>query len=91
MVPIGDLDLFSNYRICLNLGGFSNVSIKGDNTIKAFDICPVNTVLNHYSNKLGYAFDKDGALSKKGVMYQFVKSIKSNDMVKKTRSKISRN
>ena len=69
LVPIGDLDLFSNYKICLNLGGFSNVSIKGDNTIKAFDICPVNTVLNHYSNKVGHAFDKDGVLSKKGTVH----------------------
>ena len=69
LVPIGDLDLFSNYKICLNLGGFSNVSIKGDNTIKAFDICPVNTVLNHYSNKMGHAFDKDGVLSKKGTVH----------------------
>ncbi|MGY8948446.1 MAG: anhydro-N-acetylmuramic acid kinase [Flavobacteriales bacterium] len=69
LVPIGDLNLFSNYRICLNLGGFSNVSIKGDNTIKAFDICPVNTVLNHYSNKMGHAFDKDGVLSKKGIIH----------------------
>ena len=66
LVPIGDLNLFSNYKFCLNLGGFSNISIKDSSGIKAFDICPVNTVLNHYSNKLGYAFDKDGALSKKG-------------------------
>ena len=69
LVPIGDLDLFSNYRICLNLGGFSNVSIKTDNTIKAFDICPVNTVLNYYSNKMGHTFDKDGELSKQGTIH----------------------
>ena len=66
LVPIGDLNLFSNYKFCLNLGGFSNISIKDSSGIKAFDICPVNTVLNHYSNKLGYAYDKNGDLSKKG-------------------------
>mgnify|MGYP005620752483 FL=1 len=68
LVPIGDLDLFSNYKFCLNLGGFSNVSIKDNNKIKAFDICPVNTVLNHYSKKMGYTFDQDGVLSKKGTV-----------------------
>ena len=66
LVPIGDLNLFSNYKFCLNLGGFSNISIKDSSGIKAFDICPVNTVLNHYSNKLGYGYDKNGDLSKKG-------------------------
>jgi len=68
LVPIGDLHLFSNYKFCLNLGGFSNVSIKDNNKIKAFDICPVNTVLNHYSKKMGYTFDQDGVLSKKGTV-----------------------
>ena len=28
LVPIGDLHLFSNYKYCVNLGGFSNISIK---------------------------------------------------------------
>ena len=68
LVPIGDLHLFSNYKFCLNLGGFSNISIKDNNKIKAFDICPVNTVLNHYSKKMGYTFDQDGVLSKKGTV-----------------------
>ena len=68
LVPIGDLNLFSNYKFCLNLGGFSNISIKNFKGIEAFDICPVNTVLNHYSNKLGYEFDKNGVLSNKGTI-----------------------
>ena len=68
LVPIGDLNLFPNYKFCLNLGGFSNISIKNFKGIEAFDICPVNTVLNHYSNKLGYEFDKNGVLSNKGAI-----------------------
>ena len=66
LVPIGDLKLFPNYKFCLNLGGFSNISIKNFEGIKAFDICPVNTVLNHDSKKLGYELDKNGVLSNKG-------------------------
>lgn len=66
LVPIGDLNLFSDYKYCLNIGGFCNISIKKDKTINAFDISPANTVLNYYSNKLGYDYDINGNLSKKG-------------------------
>ena len=68
LVPIGDLNLFKNYKYCLNLGGFSNISIKENDKIIAFDISQVNTVLNHYSKKLGFEYDKNGTLSKKGIV-----------------------
>tara|TARA_B100000925_G_C21966114_1_gene455652 strand:+ start:127 stop:1197 length:1071 start_codon:yes stop_codon:yes gene_type:complete len=66
LVPIGDLNLFRNYKFCLNLGGFANISIKTKEDIQAFDICPVNTVLNHYSKKMNHEFDRNGFLSKSG-------------------------
>ena len=66
LVPIGDLNLFMGYKFCLNLGGFANISIKTKKKIQAFDICPVNTVLNYYSKKMGHEFDRNGFLSKSG-------------------------
>ena len=66
LVPIGDQLLFPDYKYCLNLGGFSNISYKCNSKITAFDICPVNTVLNHYSNIIGYDFDKDGLIAEGG-------------------------
>ena len=66
LVPIGDLLLFSDYSHCLNLGGFSNISIKSNNNIIAYDICPVNIVLNKYSRLIGHDFDIDGQISKSG-------------------------
>jgi len=66
LVPIGDLLLFNDYSHCLNLGGFSNISIKYENKIIAYDICPVNVVLNNYSRLLGFDFDMDGRISESG-------------------------
>lgn len=66
LVPIGDELLFSEYDYCLNLGGFANISYKEDNQRKAFDICPVNIVLNHYTKKIGLIFDNNGEIASKG-------------------------
>lgn len=66
LVPIGDRILFSNYDYCLNLGGFSNVSFEENGKRIAFDISPVNTVLNFYANQLGLDFDDKGQVSKSG-------------------------
>ena len=66
LVPIGDELLFSNYDYCLNLGGFANISTKINSTRIAYDICPVNIVLNYYVSKLGFDFDENGKLALSG-------------------------
>ena len=66
LVPIGDLLLFKDFSHCINLGGFCNISIKNGLEIIAYDICPVNVVLNYFSKKIGFGFDKDGNLAKSG-------------------------
>jgi len=66
LVPIGDKLLFKQYKYCLNIGGFANLSIKSNNSIKAFDICPANIALNFYSRKLGREFDSGGEISSNG-------------------------
>jgi anhydro-N-acetylmuramic acid kinase len=66
LVPIGDRILFSDYDYCLNLGGFSNVSFEQDGKRIAFDISPVNTVLNFYANKLGLPYDDKGNIARSG-------------------------
>ena len=66
LVPIGDAVLFADYEYCLNLGGFSNISFASGERRLAYDISPVNYVLNHYAGKLGMAFDRDGATARSG-------------------------
>ena len=66
LVPIGDKLLFSEYDYCLNLGGFSNISFDVNGERIAFDISPVNTVLNFYANFLGFDYDDKGKIAKSG-------------------------
>ena len=66
LVPIGDRILFPEYDYCMNLGGFSNVSFEENNKRIAFDISPVNTVLNFYANQLGLDYDDKGKISRTG-------------------------
>ncbi|WP_426482064.1 anhydro-N-acetylmuramic acid kinase [Chryseobacterium sp. R2ACT005] len=66
LVPIGDELLFSEYNACLNLGGFSNISLHSDGKRIAFDIAPVNIVLNHLAQQINKSFDENGALAQKG-------------------------
>jgi len=66
LVPIGDRILFSEYDYCMNLGGFSNVSFEQNSERIAFDISPVNTVLNFYANQLGLNYDDKGTISRTG-------------------------
>lgn len=67
LVPFGDKHLFPQYKYCLNLGGFSNISFDNhENQRIAFDISPVNFALNHFARKLGQAYDTDGEMGKSG-------------------------
>ncbi len=66
LVPIGDELLFPQYDQCLNLGGFSNISFKQNEKRIAYDICPVNFVLNTLAAHLGKSYDKDGEIAKNG-------------------------
>lgn len=66
LVPIGDRLLFRDFTYCLNFGGIANISYEYNQKRVAFDICPVNMVLNHYSKKLGYEYDQGGNLARSG-------------------------
>jgi len=58
--------LFNSYDACINIGGFSNITILNQKPIVAFDVCPVNILLNHYTRKIGYDFDENGEIARSG-------------------------
>jgi anhydro-N-acetylmuramic acid kinase len=70
LVPIGDELLFSQYDYCLNLGGFANISTRLNGERIAYDICPVNIVLNRYVKSLGLNYDDKGNIAFNGVINQ---------------------
>ena len=66
LVPIGDQLLFKDYTFCINLGGFANISTENHQQRIAYDICPVNIVLNHYVKQLGFDYDDKGLIAASG-------------------------
>jgi len=66
LVPIGDRLMFAEYDYCLNIGGFANISYESKKERIAFDICPVNIVLNQYTKKIGFDYDEGGNIAKQG-------------------------
>ena len=70
LVPFGDHKLFGSYEAALNLGGFANCSLGApllsDGVSAAFDICPLNRVLNGFANELGQEYDKNGLFARQG-------------------------
>ena len=66
LVPIGDQLLFSEYDMCLNIGGFANISYFDGSNRVAYDICPANIVLNHFTRIHGFDFDDKGMMASRG-------------------------
>jgi anhydro-N-acetylmuramic acid kinase len=66
LVPVGDELLFGNYKFCLNLGGFANISNVKDSKRVACDLCPVNYVANLLAQRAGFEYDRNGELGRMG-------------------------
>lgn len=83
LVPIGDKLLFSKFDYCLNLGGFANISTDKKDIRIAYDICPVNIVLNYYTRSIGFDYDDKGNLAAKGnINIDLLNSLNSLDYFK---------
>mgnify|MGYP000963239071 CR=1 FL=1 len=88
LVPIGDQLLFAQFADSfLNIGGFANFSkLKNDNSITAFDICPANIVINHFTREIGQEFDRDGKIaSSNEIDYSLLEKLNNIPIYKDTR------
>ncbi|OAB79663.1 anhydro-N-acetylmuramic acid kinase [Cochleicola gelatinilyticus] len=88
LVPIGDRLLFSEYDYCLNLGGFANISSEVNGKRIAYDICPVNIVLNSLVEKLGFPYDDKGNIAASGALNEaLLKRLNELDFYKQSAPK----
>ena len=69
LVPVGDKFLFSQYDVCLNLGGIANLSMDVKGQRRAFDICFCNMAMNYLMNQVEKAFDRGGKLAAGGKVH----------------------
>ena len=66
LVPVGEKFLFPEYNTLINLGGFANITKRTNDSLIAYDISPVNIVLNHLCNLVNLKFDNKGELASSG-------------------------
>ena len=66
LVPVGEIKLFRQLDTFVNLGGFANITLKNQKNIIAYDICPVNLILNLLANKVNKPFDNNGEMASRG-------------------------
>jgi anhydro-N-acetylmuramic acid kinase len=66
LVPVVDALLFAEYEACLNLGGFSNISMDSNGMRLAWDVGPCNLVLNRLADRKGAPYDAGGRWAAKG-------------------------
>lgn len=66
LVGIADDYLFGEYDMCLNLGGFANIS--SNNQQQAFDVSPCNIVLNRIAREFDQEYDENGEIAERGAI-----------------------
>lgn len=85
LVPIGDKLLFSDYDICLNIGGIANLSYELDGRRIAYDICIANQALNWLAQREGLPYDKDGLIAQRGkINEKLLNDLNNNDFYRQT-------
>ena len=68
LVGVADQMLFGEYDMCLNLGGFANISADINGSRVAYDVGPCNIVLNRIAREFDQEFDKDGEIAGRGLV-----------------------
>jgi anhydro-N-acetylmuramic acid kinase len=63
LVPPGEIALFPEYSLFLNLGGFANIHVKD---FFACDVTVCNLALNYLAGKIGLAYDAEGKIAASG-------------------------
>lgn len=88
LVGIGDDLFFSQYDMCLNLGGFSNISAIHNGARVAFDVSPCNIILNRLAREKGLKYDENGQIAEAGeIIYPLLERLNAIPYYQKTHPK----
>lgn len=69
LAPLADKLLLDEADFYINLGGISNISFADrDGTLRSFDVCPCNQILNRLANETGHEYDDEGKLAAQGTL-----------------------
>ncbi len=68
IVPIGDHLLFGDNDYWLNIGGIANITVKQNEKMMAFDVCPANQVLNILAQRNDLEMDENGNIAASGAL-----------------------
>lgn len=80
LVGIADKYLFGEYDMCLNLGGFANISADAKGERIAYDVCPCNIVLNRLAREFNQEYDEDGKIAETGLIdYDLIETLNGVD------------
>ncbi len=66
ITPIADKLFYPEYKYLLNLGGISNITCHIGDRYIAFDITPVNLILNRLAKNAGHEYDEGGNMARTG-------------------------
>ena len=66
ITPIADKLFFPDYKYLMNLGGISNLTCHVGGKYIAFDITPVNLILNKLAKNAGREYDEGGNMARSG-------------------------
>jgi len=70
ITPIADKLFFPEYKYLLNMGGISNLTCHIGEKYIAFDVTPVNLILNRLAKNAGREYDEDGNMARSGSLNQ---------------------
>jgi anhydro-N-acetylmuramic acid kinase len=69
LVPLADRELFGDWDVALNLGGFANISLEDPALGRvAWDVGPANLLMNLIAQTIGLSMDKDGTRAASGAV-----------------------
>ena len=68
LVGIADEMMFGEFAMCLNLGGFANISADINGNRVAYDVAPCNIILNRIAREFGKEYDEDGEIAERGAI-----------------------